>query len=103
MSGPATDRARLPANWHGDRCGHNFTILACPYDGCIARELYEVMCGLFADAESTAKNSFRPSFADTEHGRVKIPWRDGWRNEDPEIFDLCERAKAALGRVRGAK
>lgn len=28
----------LAANWHGSRCGHNFEIRGCPYDGCEARE-----------------------------------------------------------------
>jgi hypothetical protein len=34
---------KLPANWHGERCGHNYPILKCPYDDCVARELYDCL------------------------------------------------------------
>lgn len=39
----AVEHSKLPANWHGSRCGHNFEIASCPYDGCAARALYEAL------------------------------------------------------------
>lgn len=74
-----SDKPRLPANWHGSRCGHNFEILACPYDGCVARELYEAL---------VAQRTWQVAIATVGcHPRVGA--------------DAAELADAALAKARG--
>ena len=74
----------LPANWQGDRCGHNYPVLKCPYHGCLARELYDALVDisemLWSRPDITAK--LHPLMGPAENA----------------VFDACS---AATAKVRG--
>ncbi len=76
--------SELPANWHGQRCGHNFTVPECPYAGCITKDLYAALVAvsdmLFARPDIVAK--LAPLMGPAEQA-------------------VCDVASAALAKARG--
>ncbi len=53
---PTAGTVKLPANWQGTRCGHNFPFLNCPYESCGARELYNALAAI-VEPDGTALNT----------------------------------------------
>lgn len=51
---------------------------------------------LLDDVEKTAKNSFDPTFVDEGGIRKRIPWREGWQAEEPDLYDICQRMRTLL-------
>src|SRR5690348_3892814 len=84
----------LPANWQGDRCGHNYPIKKCPYEGCQAREN---LAELTALREQIARLATPPSKSDLEWTGKLILYGP---NTIPAMNENTERVAIAITQAR---